>query len=140
MLANVPAAAEPEPPPLAEVLSQATYKVLTQSMTPAQVEGLYTMLLDDADRRIALMRQALAAGDSDTWCRAAHAIKGGCGMVGALELASIAAAMEQDGLPPKYQMVDHFDPFAHFQVAAARLRSILSTQTTATKSNGKPIH
>ena len=134
VLAHAPEtpAPEPEPSPRAEPLSQATYNVLTQSMQPAQVEGLYAMLLDDADRRILLMRQALAAGDRDTWCRAAHAIKGGCGMVGALELASIAAAMEEDGLPLAGQMVDHLDPFAHFQAAAARLRSILSTHTRST--------
>ena len=127
VLAEAPDAAEPEPAPPTEVLSEATYKVLSQSMSAAQVEGLYTMLLADADRRIVLMRQALAAGDRDTWCRAAHAIKGGCGMVGALELASIASAMEEDGLPPHHRMVDQFDPFAHFQAAAARLRSILQS-------------
>ena len=131
VLADAPMEPEPEPPSRAEILSQATYKTLCQSMSATQVAGLYTMLLADADRRIALMRQALAAGDSETWCRAAHAIKGGCGMVGALELASIASAMEEDGPPPRHPTVDQSDPFAHFQAAAARLRSILTTQDAA---------
>ncbi len=133
-LAQAPDVPESSPPPQpsnAEILSQATYQVLCQSMQPPQVDALYTMLLDDADRRLELMRHALAAHDHDAWSRAAHAIKGGCGMVGALELASIAAAMEEDGPPPPHQMVDQFDPFAHFQAAAARLRSILSTQRTS---------
>ena len=117
--------------PATEILSQATYHALRQSMTPTQISDFYTMLLADADRRILLMREALTTGDADTWCRAAHAIKGGCGMVGALELASIASQMEEDGPPPTHELVDQVDPFAHFQAAVARLRSILSTHVAS---------
>ena len=117
-LANAPEPPEPAPqPPTTEVLSQATYQVLSQSMQPAQVAGLYTMLLDDADRRILLMRQALAIGDREAWCRAAHAIKGGCGMVGALELASIASAMEEDGPPePITRWLTNLTPLRIFRL------------------------
>jgi HPt (histidine-containing phosphotransfer) domain-containing protein len=83
------------------------------------------MCLDDADARIATMRQALASGNQEAYCRAAHSIKGASGMVGALELARIAAQMEADGL----EIVPNRVPPAHlldeFLAASARLRRIL---------------
>jgi HPt (histidine-containing phosphotransfer) domain-containing protein len=71
------------------------------------------------------MRAALDAGDDDAYKRAAHSIKGGCGMVGALELARLAAWMEEygwqdvDGSVPPWQRLDDF------LSASARLRRIL---------------
>ncbi len=118
----------PEPPPITEtpILSEATYQALAQSMSSEQLHNLYNMLLDDADRRILLMRQAILTQDADAYTRAAHAIKGGCGMVGALELAAIAADMEDFGPPPNHpDTVTNSDPFLQFQAAAARLRSML---------------
>ncbi len=127
-LADAPASIEPDRThPSTDVLSQATYQILAESMSAAQVGDLYAMLLTDAERRLQSMRQALAVGDGDTYRRAAHAIKGGCGMVGALELASLAADMEEQGLPAG-EMVDQVDPFTQFQAAIGRLRFILATQ------------
>ena len=50
-----------------------------------------------------------------------HSIKGGCGMVGAIELAKIAADFEQQGMPAVHNMV----PFQQFLAASARLRGML---------------
>ena len=110
------------------VLSEPTYRALAQSMPSSQLRGLYAMLLDDADRRLALMRTALLNHDADTWTRAAHAIKGGCGMVGALELAAIASEMEECGLPLETSGSTNPDPFLQFHAAAGRLRSMLDAQ------------
>lgn len=115
-VAELEAALEGQP-----VLSEATYASLAESMPPPQLEALYTLCLDDADRRIGLMRAMAAAGDREGYERAAHAIKGGCGMVGALELASLAEAMEQDG--PGVSQVDTV--LDEFLLASARLRRIL---------------
>ena len=107
------------------VLSRAIYDAFAQTMNPQQLAQLYAMCLDDADARIATMRKALAAGNPEAYCRAAHSIKGGSGMVGALELARIAAQMELDGI----EIVPNRVPPAHlldeFLAASARLRRIL---------------
>jgi HPt (histidine-containing phosphotransfer) domain-containing protein len=83
---------------------------------------LYSMCLDDADRRIETMKQACREGDAETYCKTAHAVKGGCGFVGALELASMASAMEEDGPPSD----GNTRGLEQFLMASARLRRILN--------------
>jgi len=102
-------------------LNPAIYAGLAQSMPREQVRKLYIMCLDDAEARIQLLRKAAAAGDGDAYRRAAHSIKGGCGMVGATELARLAAQMEESGP----ETVDNVDPYSEFLAASARLRRIL---------------
>ena len=111
------------PPPVA-ALSDATYQSLAQSMPADQLLALYMMCLDDADRRIDTMRVASASGDLDTFRRAAHSIKGGCGMVGALECAALAAKMEDHPMPD----VGDVSSFEGFLEASARVRRILIAQ------------
>lgn len=106
-------------------LSEATYASLADSMPRGQLMELYTMCLNDADRRIGTMRTMAADGDREGYTRAAHAIKGGCGMVGALELAALAEAMEQDG-PPESGLDTQLDDFL---IASSRLRRILGAQS-----------
>jgi HPt (histidine-containing phosphotransfer) domain-containing protein len=59
---------------------------------------MYEMCLNDARARIASMRQLVAASDAAAFIRQAHAIKGGCGMLGATELRQMAAELEANGL------------------------------------------
>jgi CheY-like chemotaxis protein len=105
----------------AEPLNDATYASLQASMPAQQVRALYRLCLDDAERRIARMRDARDAADSVSYIREAHAIKGGCGMVGATELHRLAGAMEENGLSSD-EGVDSLDGFL---AASARLRRIL---------------
>ena len=44
------------------------------------------------------MRRLADAHDGATFIREAHAIKGGCGMLGATELHGMAAELEKNGL------------------------------------------
>ncbi len=116
------AAAIPTSPTVnADVLDRTIYNSLARSMSAEQLRRLYNLSLDDAEARIEVMRQALAADDPDAYRRAAHSIKGGCGMVGAVELASLASAMEELGP----QTVDNVGPLEQFLSASARLRRIL---------------
>jgi len=108
------------------VLNQAIYAAFAQHMSRDQVRQLYKMCLDDAESRIGTMRKAAASGDLDAWRRAAHSIKGGCGMVGAVELAAIAGRMETTDP----ESVDHVDPLEQFLSASVRLRRILDAQLT----------
>ncbi len=108
----------------AEVLNRTTYTSLAEVMPREQLHSVYAMCLDDAMARIETMRQASLARDLDTWTRAAHSIKGGCGMVGAEELARMAAEMERTGLP----VVGNIAPFDELLAASSRLRRILDAQ------------
>jgi CheY-like chemotaxis protein len=101
-----------------------TYASLACSMPAASLQALYTICIEDAQKRVRLMADAHTAGDSESFRRAAHAIRGSCGMVGAGELAAWAAAIEDEGSLP----IDDFDPFPFFDRACARLRTMLDSQ------------
>jgi HPt (histidine-containing phosphotransfer) domain-containing protein len=66
------------------------------------------------------MRQAASDNDDAAYKREAHAIKGGCGMVGALELQTLATSMEERGLSD-----DHVASLKEFIGACERLRGML---------------
>jgi CheY-like chemotaxis protein len=108
----------------AAALNPDIFRALSESMPAKQLRALYDMSLDDANRRIRLMREAVAAGDADAYRRGAHSIKGGCGMVGALELARLAGRMEESGP----EAIDNIGAFDEFLAASERLRRILDAQ------------
>ena len=105
----------------AGVLNEAVYEKLATSMKRPQIEQLYAMCLEDAEKRIAGMRAAASRQDDATYKREAHAIKGGCGMVGATELQTLATAMEEQGMGVANQVA----PLDEFLLACGRLRRIL---------------
>lgn len=109
-------------PPAPTPLSQNIYDSLAASMPSARLHELYTLCLDDSERRLHTMELAAAAGDTAAYHRAAHAIKGSCGMVGAAELAALATNMERSGPPA----IGDGAPFTDFAAALARLRRILN--------------
>jgi CheY-like chemotaxis protein/HPt (histidine-containing phosphotransfer) domain-containing protein len=102
------------------VLSKVVYEKLAGSMPRSRLEQLYELCLTDAENRIAAMRQAASNGDNGAYKRGAHAIKGGCGMVGAIELQRLATSMEERGL-----VDDHIASLNEFILACERLRRIL---------------
>jgi CheY-like chemotaxis protein len=102
------------------VLDDAVYRKLAGSMRPSQLEQLYRLTLTDAKGRLASMQLAASNGDDAAYKREAHAIKGGCGMVGALELQTLATSMEKRGLSD-----DHVASLKEFIVACERLRGML---------------
>ncbi len=101
-------------------LDETVYRQLAGSMRPSQLEQLYALCLMDAEKRLAKMRLAASNGDDVTYRREAHAIKGGCGMVGALGLQTLATSMEERGLSD-----DHVASLNEFIVAYERLRGML---------------
>ena len=103
----------------AAVLDEAVYRKLAGSMRPEQVKQLYAMCLSDAEGRLAKMRQAAATGDADTFKREAHAIKGSSGMVGALQMQTLATSMEKQGFSDNVVSLDEF------VAACQRLRRML---------------
>lgn len=82
----------------APALNETIYSQLAASMTAVQLRQMYGMCLDDARERIVAMRRLVVEGDAMQFTREAHSIKGGCGMLGASELFSLAAGLESRGL------------------------------------------
>ncbi|HEX9080824.1 MAG TPA: Hpt domain-containing protein [Holophagaceae bacterium] len=61
------------------------------------VAEMTALFREDTPRRIQELRQALALADADGFSRAAHALKGGAGAIGARLLRSQAAELEALG-------------------------------------------
>ncbi len=89
-------------------------------MRPPQLQKLYELCLSDMETRLETMRSAASSGDDPTYKKEAHAIKGSCGMVGAMELQTLATSMEKHGLSD-----DHVASLKEFIVACERLRGML---------------
>jgi CheY-like chemotaxis protein len=104
----------------AAVLDKAVYAKLAAAMRQPQLEKLYELCLSDVEGRVTKMREAQSDGDDAAYRREAHAIKGGCGMVGATELQSLATSMEERGLCD-----DHVASLDEFVLACGRLRRML---------------
>ena len=104
----------------AAVLDEAVYQKLGAAMRRTKLDELYGLCANDAERRIGRMRQAALHGDDETYRREAHAIQGGCGMVGAREMQTLATSLEIRGLRDDY--VASLD---ELMMAGERLRSIL---------------
>jgi CheY-like chemotaxis protein/HPt (histidine-containing phosphotransfer) domain-containing protein len=119
-IARSTAGAQPEVAPPLTALNEVVYEKLAASMKRGQLEQLYTLCLADAEKRIDGMKLAASKGDDATYKREAHSIKGGCGMVGATELQSIATAMETQGVA-----ANHVASLEEFLLACKRLRRIL---------------
>jgi CheY-like chemotaxis protein len=114
------AASEPPTPQddAVPALNEAIYSKLSNVMGTTQLPQLYNMFLDDAPVRIARMSSAAKMRDEAAFIREAHAIKGGCGMLGATELHALAGRMEAGGLKCSLLLNDLGD-------AVKRLRRIL---------------
>jgi CheY-like chemotaxis protein len=102
------------------VLDEGVYAKLMGSMRRSQLDELYALCLRDAETRVGRMRRAASNGEDAAYRKEAHAIKGGCGMVGALELQRLATSMEERGLCD-----DDVATLDEFMVACGRLRRIL---------------
>lgn len=111
--------------PEAAVLSESIYGSFERMLTPAQISELYSMCLNDADRRIRLLQQSAPAQDHENFRAIIHAIKGTCGMVGALQLAAMATILEQSAMPA----TDDLAPYQQFLCASAHLRRILNAKS-----------
>ncbi len=107
------------------VLDDEIFGRMAAMLPAAQLKELYRITIDDVLRRVGLMRASLENDDDAATRAEAHAIKGGCGMVGATELSRLATDVEagttqgsEKGNPP----------FADFDAACARLQGMLDAR------------
>jgi CheY-like chemotaxis protein len=102
-------------------LDAAVYQQLSGSIPAAQLQQLYALCISDVETRIGRMQLAATGDDDATYRQQAHAIKGGCGMVGAVELQRLAAAAEAQGIA----RANHVASLDEMLAACRRLRRIL---------------
>ena len=84
---------EPDMP----VVSPKILAQLREMMPESAVREIYAAVVADLEKRIAALKAATAQGDAAEIRRIAHAIKGGCGMAGALQAAQLGALLEAGG-------------------------------------------
>lgn len=113
------------------VLNEEVYCKLTGSMSAEKLAQLYALCLGDVKRRVEAMRQAAAEGDDAEYRRQAHAIKGGCGLVGATELQTIAAKEENRGIT-----ANHVVSLDEILLACTRLEDMLVANNKAMREQG----
>lgn len=106
----------------AEILAQ------FRGMMPDRgVREIYTAVIDDLDRRAKSLDRAMAASDGQEIRRIGHAIKGGCGMAGAMEAARVGAKLEAGG----DQLDNVPELFLELKAAARNLRRMLNAEFPA---------
>jgi CheY-like chemotaxis protein len=81
----------------AQILEKEVYLQLEEAMGQQKLAKLYSLCIEDTRKRIERMQQAVDQLDHATYLRQAHAIKGSCGMLGALELQALAEEIEGAG-------------------------------------------
>jgi len=91
------APADPEPNPDEPVVSAETLAQLRAMMPEAGVRQIYAAIVADLAKRVAALHVAAAKGDADEIRSIGHAIKGGCGMAGAVQAARLGARIEALG-------------------------------------------
>jgi HPt (histidine-containing phosphotransfer) domain-containing protein len=111
------------------VLNEKIYQQLAGSMPAPQLLEMYTMCVNDARERIAVMRRLLAAHDAARFVREAHAIKGSCGMLGATQLHGMAAELERGGLEiAETQGTQEVNSLDELSAACDRLERMLGSR------------
>ena len=111
------------------VLNEKIYQQLASSMPAPQLLEMYTMCVNDARERIAVMRRLLATHDAARFVREAHAIKGSCGMLGATQLHGMAAELERGGIETaETQGTQEVNSLDELSAACDRLERMLGSR------------
>jgi CheY-like chemotaxis protein len=110
-------------------------EVLTQfrrMMPEPAVRQIYAAVVDDLTHRIEALGVAIAKGDTAEVRRIGHAIKGGCGMAGAVQAAHLGALLEAATLAPEDNQLDNSATLLRdLRVAAQGLERMLDSKLTA---------
>jgi CheY-like chemotaxis protein/HPt (histidine-containing phosphotransfer) domain-containing protein len=116
----------PVPRPSDPAVSPETLAQLQEMMPVAAVRQIYTAIVADLDRRIGALDTAIANDDAAEVRRIGHAIRGGCGMAGALQAAHLGALIESGILESNNNHLDNSSSVVRDLRAAARhLESML---------------
>lgn len=111
------------------VVSPETLAQLRSLMPEEGIREVYGAVAADLEKRMTELEAAIAAGDLASIRRIGHAIKGGCGMAGALQAARLGAMLE--GLPddPVGNQLDNSAKLLdNLRSAARNLERILTSE------------
>ena len=113
-----------EPVVNAEILAQ-----FRKLMPEPAVRQVYQAVVTDLGRRVDALSAAMARGDTAEVRRIGHAIKGGCGMAGALEAARLGALLESWGHQSGDNQLDNGAALLRdLRTAARRLQNMLDAE------------
>jgi CheY-like chemotaxis protein len=116
-----------EPVVSAEVLAQ--FRML---MPETAVRQVYQAVVTDLGRRVEALAAAIARGDGAEVRRIGHAIKGGCGMAGALQAARLGALLESGNYQSGDNQLDNSAALLRdLRAAAHRLQNMLDAEMPA---------
>lgn len=111
----------------AEILAQ-----FRKLMPEPAVRQIYSAVIDDLIKRIDALGVAIAKGDATEVRRIGHAIKGGCGMAGAVQAAHLGALLEAAPLGAKDNQLDNsVNLLRDLRVAARGLERMLEAELPA---------
>jgi CheY-like chemotaxis protein len=104
-----------------------------RSMMPASnVHEIYAAVVADLNKRTQNLEAAVAKGNSDEVRRIGHAIKGGCGMAGAMQAARLGALFEEDTNESESNQLDNrMALLADLRAAIRNLERMLETEITS---------
>jgi HPt (histidine-containing phosphotransfer) domain-containing protein len=122
-------ALEPERELDEPVVSVQTLAQLREMMPEKAVRQIYAAVVADLAKRAAALDVAIAAADVAQIRSIGHAIKGGCGMAGALEAARLGALLEAAPLKTKGNHLDNSRALLRrLRVAARNLERMLEAE------------
>lgn len=114
------------------VISPETLAQFRGMMPAAAVREVYAAVVADLTKRMHTLEAAIAKGDDAEVRRIGHAIKGGCGMAGALQAARLGALLEE---PPagseSNQLDDRMALLSDLRGAARNLERMLDAEISA---------
>jgi CheY-like chemotaxis protein len=114
------------------VISPETLAQFRGMMPEAAVREIYTAVAADLTKRLHTLEAAIAKGDDAEVRRLGHAIKGGCGMAGAIQAARLGALFEE--LPADSES-NHLDNsmalLSDLRTAARNLERMLEAELPA---------
>jgi CheY-like chemotaxis protein len=135
---RLPASANPRKTDSSDsVISPETLAQLRRQMPESGIREIYAAVTADLGRRLTALEAAISRQDMAEVRRIGHAIKGGCGMVGALEAARLGALLEALPTEPTGNHLGNSARLLSDLRAAARdLERILASELSVETSPG----
>jgi len=93
-------------------------------MSESAVREIFTAVVNDLEKRHALLKAAIRKGDSAEVRRLGHAIKGGCSMAGAAQAARVGQLFETRGDDLEYSR----SLLTHLRAATENLKRMLEAE------------
>jgi CheY-like chemotaxis protein len=127
-----PAIAPSRLDPNETVINPETLTQFRAMMPEKAIREIYLAVVADLNKRMQALEAAIAKGNSAEVRRIGHAIKGGCGMAGALQAARLGAMFEEDTRESESNQLDNrMSLLSDLRTATRNLERILESDLSA---------